>query len=423
MFLTAAALRAATDCFVIADSARHTPLPNASVFDSRGKAIGMSDSKGRTPYIAPADYPVTVRYLGFGEKIVDKAGCDTLFLRENDVELPEVVVETKQQKALHMLAYIREYSTLSTYTDTVFLFREKMVDYMLVQDNKSRFKGWFSPRLLKSKSYYRFTNDAGLDSVSDVSNQHFSWSDWIGVTPAVEMPPALQKAEIAADTVFGKYSPAEIWTRNNDKVSVAVNVLADIHGRKWVPELSGFFMKNLDFENFRIRFNYDNVAGESVTPQDLTGYSYNIESNGRGRDMFMFNRIDEPFYVNTYAEVYILDKEYITIKEAKKWESHKFGNADIDIFEPTQAPPLQPVIQLLVDRVNNIDRDQVRLAIEPDQQLVGRLGVNKNFGIGNRLLFMLKQLTGIGSIKSHRAMKKQWDDFSSDRRNRNNHPQ
>lgn len=34
--------------------------------------------------------------------------------------------------------------------------------------------------------------------------------------------------------------------------------------------------------------------------------------------MFRFNRNDEPFFVNTFAEVYILDKEYITVKEARR---------------------------------------------------------------------------------------------------------
>lgn len=71
-----------------------------------------------------------------------------------------------------MLAYVREYSTLSTYSDTVTLFREKMVDFMIVPDRKMKFRGWTSPRLLTSRSYYRFTDGEGLDSVSDRFNNH-----------------------------------------------------------------------------------------------------------------------------------------------------------------------------------------------------------------------------------------------------------
>ncbi len=93
-------------------------------------------------------------------------------IRWDMTELSEVLVLSKKHKLLHMLAYVREYSILTTYTDTVFLFREKMVDYMLPVSG-AKFKGWSRPRVLTSRSYYQFKDSRGLDSVSDVSNHHF----------------------------------------------------------------------------------------------------------------------------------------------------------------------------------------------------------------------------------------------------------
>lgn len=107
---------------VVADSATRTPLPSASVFDRSGRAIGMTDSRGRLPYISPADFPVTLRYLGFEENQLSEIAADTVFLAELSTELQEVVIESRQHKVLHVLAYVREYSTLSTYSDTVFFF-------------------------------------------------------------------------------------------------------------------------------------------------------------------------------------------------------------------------------------------------------------------------------------------------------------
>ncbi|WP_301059036.1 hypothetical protein, partial [uncultured Muribaculum sp.] len=133
-------------------------MPGASIFDRQGNSIGISNSKGRTPYIADESYPITVRYLGFKERVVTAASDDTIALQEIVSELPEVVIESRSHKVMHILAYVREYSTLTTYTDTVFLFREKMVDYMLTPDKKSKFKGWSSPRIMACKSYYRFSN-------------------------------------------------------------------------------------------------------------------------------------------------------------------------------------------------------------------------------------------------------------------------
>lgn len=336
-------------------------------------------------------------------------------------ELPEVVVESPRHKALHVLAYVREYSTLSTYTDTVFLFREKMVDYMLVSDKKARFKGWTSPRILKCRSYYRFTDAEGLDSVSDAGRHHFSWSDWVGIPPATELPGGLRSADYATDTLRGKYGLDEVWVREKDSISAYVNALPDAVCKKWIPGLSRFVQDGIEFEKMDFSFHYDNVITDLVTPFDLTRCSFNIESRGRGHRMFRFGRPDEPFYVTTDAEVYLLDKEYITLKEARKWENHNFNTDDIEIFEPMETTPLPPSIQALTDRVDAIDKGSVRLDQTPDRRLVGKNLDNHNFRIGERALFLLKQLTGISLIKSRRHFKRNWRDFQRERNRQNTH--
>lgn len=404
---------------VVADSTTCMPLVGATVFDRRGVAVGVTDGSGRLPYVRPADYPVAVRYLGYNDGVIPTATADTLFLSENVLSLPEVVIESRQHKVMHMLAYVREYSTLTTYTDTVFLFREKMVDFMLNPDKSSRFRGWTTPRVIKTKSYYRFTDSHGLDSVSDKCSHHFSWSDWLGIVPPPAMPPRLRGVEAGVDTVRGRYGPAEVWMRDADRIKVEVNVLADTVGRKWVPNLSTFFRGYLDFERFRLRVGYDNVAGDSISPMDLTGYSYNIESNGRGHDMFRFNRVDESFFVGTYAEVYIIDKEYITVKEARKWERLQFDSDAVEIYGPPEASALQPSILALIDRVNSLDHDKARLAITPDRRLAGR-HVARHDNLGHRALSLLKIATGISAIRSKRNRDRQWRDFRRDQMHDNN---
>lgn len=404
---------------VVADSMSRRPLPNASVFDRHGKFIGSCRAGGKLPYIPIADYPVTIRYMGFKEHVLSDAACnDTIFLQESITELPEVVIESRQHKLLHILAYVREYSTLSTYTDSVFLFREKMVDYMLPSEKKVRFKGWTSPRVITSKSYYRFTNATGLDSVSDRCSHHFSWADWVGIVPAAKLPAGLCGIENGTDTVRGKYSPTETWVKNGDRVTLDVNVMADTASRKWVPNLSLFFRDDVDFEQFKVRFNYDDIVGDILSPIDLTGYSFNIESNGRGHGLFRFNRHNEPFFVSSYAEVYIIDKEYITVKEAKKWGHRDAESNEIEIFEPAEAPALQPSIQMLVDRVNAVDHDLVRLDFTPDQRLAGRKIQKMN--IGQRVLKRVKQMFGIDNINAERKWRRQWNDFSKIQSKKNN---
>lgn len=390
---------------IVADSTTHIPLPNASIYDKNGTPVGLSNNNGVLPKIASSRYPITVRYLGFNDKTVMSGDKDTIFLSERISELPEVVVESNRQRMLHILAYVREYSTLATYTDTIYLFREKMVDYMLPSSNKIKFKGWPYPRVLTCKSYYRFTNINGLDSVSDVGQHHFSWSDWIGMPPEMSMPMRVRNSQISADTLWGKYSPTEIWHRSNDQVRVDVDVLADTISRKWVPSLANFFRRGLDYEKFKVTFNYDNVMGDSISKYDLDCYSFSIESRGRGREMFRFNKINEPFFVSTDAEVYILDKEYITVKEAKEWNKRDFDVDEIGIYEPLEAPPLSPSTLNLVERVNLLDKDKIRLDYIPDHRLMGNNSGRRNFRTGRWALLLLKQATGISLYKSHKNFK------------------
>lgn len=401
---------------VVADSVMHTPLSNASIFNCKGKMIGVSNKNGRLPFIYSYDYPITIRYMGFNEKSVEIDYSDTIFLTESVVELPEVVIETKKQRLLHVLAYVREYSTLTTYSDTIFLFREKMVDYMLPSDEKMKYKGWKMPRILKSKSYYQFTNSQGVDSVSDKCNHHFSWSDLVGIIPTISMPKMLQSKSMGVDTVYGKYSPSQIWNKIDDRVMLEVNVLADTTEREWAPNLSHFRKNNIDFEQLRVKYNYENVLGDTIVPVDMTGYSFNIESNGRGRNLFRFARKDEPFFVSTYAEVYVVDKEYITQKEAKQWEKGNFSSDEIMIFEPQEAPELQDAIKQLIVRVNNVDADNVRLAATPDWRLAGRK-VERNFG--QNVLSRIKGILGISGLLGKRKQEKQWKEFRQEQNKRN----
>lgn len=404
---------------IVVDSATHVPLPNASIYDKDGTPVGLSNSNGAVPKITRNRYPITVRYLGFNDKTVMFGDKDTIFLSEKVSELPEVIVKSSRQRLLHILAYVREYSTLATYTDTIFLFREKMVDYMLPSYNKIKFKGWTYPRVLTCKSYYRFTNNNGLDSVSDVGQHHFSWSDWIGMPPEVSIPLRIRNSQISADTLCGKYSPTEIWHKSNDQIRVDVDVLADTVSRKWVPSLANFFRRGLDYEKFKVTFNYDNVMGDYISKLDLEGYSFSIESKGRGREMFRFNKIDEPFFVSTNADVYILDKEYITVKEAKEWDKRDFDVDEIGIYEPLEAPALSLSTLNLIERVNLLDKDKIRLDFLPDHRLMGSNSGRRNFRIGRRALFLLKQVTGITLYKSHKNFNNNWNSFRKKQIRRN----
>lgn len=349
-----------------------------------------------------------------------QANTDSIFMRDNVARLREVVVEGKRKKMLHILAYVREYSTLSSYTDTVTMFREKMVDFMLPIGGNSKNKGWRDPRVLNSRSYYRFTNNSGLDSVSDRCNYHFSWSDWIGLFPTMKIPSCLQDADSGIHTVEGKFGATEIWTKQDDAIIVKINVMADTASLKWVPDASYFFRdENIDFEEFGLTLNYSNVGGKELSPLELTGYSFDINSRGRGHGMFKFNHRSQPFFVTTHSEGYIIDKEVIPLKEAKAWEKWKFNKDNTEMIVATDAPELQPQTLALINRVNYIDADSVRQYITPDSRIASSRKHNQNLSIGYRMLSLFKQMTGISEYRMRKNNKSKWDKFKERQREKN----
>lgn len=318
---------------------------------------------------------------------------DSGFVWEKATELPEFVYEAKKKGVLHVLAYVREYSTLTSYRDTVSLFREKLVDFMLRPDRRVRYRGWTLPRILKSKSYYRFTNSAGLDSVSDECRFYFSWSDrmWL---PHSEALPAKIRNLSGTDTLRGKYSAKEIWQRKDGNVAVDINVLADTAAVRWVPGFEHYFRNGQDFYKFLVRYNYDNITGDSIPPHELTSSSFHIESEGRGRNLFRFTRRNEPYFVSSDVDIYILDKENISVREAKKRENAKFDSSTFEILQPEDAPALPAETLALIDRVNGIDKNAIRLDRTPDRRLISRFAGTKKRSLIGRAFDYFKKITG-----------------------------
>lgn len=371
----AVAFCCAAHATVVVDSVTGTPLSRASVLDKRGNVLGVCSDGGELPKIDRSAYPLTVSYIGYNPASVGYPPPERVEMREREYSLPEVVVDSKKHSVLHLLAYVREYSTLSTDYDTVQLFREKTVDFMIPAKKVKGYKGWLAPRVLASESYYRFTNTEGLDSVSGHFRQHFSWSDWVELLPELKLPQRLIDNSAAADTVMGKYSPATVWQRSGEDVSLEVDVLASADGVRWVPQLADFAARDVEFSGFNLKYRFSDVVSDAVFPSDINRISFSIESVGRGRNMRRIFHTTDPVRVDTYAELYVIDREYLTVGEAKRWEKEPLRGDEIGINAPAEAPDLTHSIRSLIARVEGIDYDALKLNEEADKIFLG----NKNF--------------------------------------------
>ena len=77
------------------------------------------------------------------------------------------------------------------------------------------------------------------------------------------------------------------------------------------------------------------------------------------------------------------------------------------------------IILALIKRVEELNKDEAKLAVIPDQRMKSDKIGGRNFNIGRRALLMLKQATGISKYNARKNLKKQWNEFRKETMQRN----
>lgn len=366
LFAAAFMLHLCAEATLVVDASTGMPVAKASVFDRSGVMRGVSSGNGELPRFAPSDYPLSVSCLGFEPAVVESPETERVELRAVDYSLPELVVSSKKAKAVHLTGYLREYSTLTTYSDTVTMFREKTIDFMVPTQREKKYRGWTTQRVLASRSYYHFSDSQGLDSVSGNFRQNFSWSDLAGVFRSAKMPENIAAGRSDTDTVFGKYSPAAVWRLNGDNLHLETDFLADRGDCDWLPAAARMFSGSADFSRFNVNYEFSGTEGDMIYPENLSRMTVVIESEGGGRDLRRLFRNDKSLYMTTYAEIFITGREYLTAAEVKRWEDNPPLGSEIGISAPPEAPALPAYVAGIVERVESLDIDGLRLREKTD---------------------------------------------------------
>ena len=134
----------------------------------------------------------------------------------------------------------------------------------------------------------------------------------------MRVPEKLGKVEEGADTIYGKYSPTSIWRKTGGSLYLDNDILGEIQNREWMPELFKLFSRNVDFTKFNIGYVFSGHEGDRIFADDIASVAFNIESFGKGDYMKRVMHTNDPIYMTTYGEIYITDREYISVGEARK---------------------------------------------------------------------------------------------------------
>lgn len=160
------------------------PLPGATVFTRAGIIAGITDSCGVISGLSAADYPLSVKYLGF-EKGTAPSGTDTLRLRESSLGLGEVLVTPADRPVLKITLYMREYECRTLPGDTLIMFNEHMADCYIPTAKRSSKPSEFrryAPRDVTTAGSRQTSTPSGVLLCSTIPSRGPTWSNFLPKT-------------------------------------------------------------------------------------------------------------------------------------------------------------------------------------------------------------------------------------------------
>ncbi len=343
------------DAYRLIDASTNAPLPLASITDRSGNVVGMTDKSGVIPELQKDRYPITFNYMGYASLQILKPAEDDVKMILQEYELPELVISPGARPLLHLTGYMREVTSVLSSSDSVTIFKESVVDF-LVPVEKTKVKGWNKARELASKTYVRMSNSSGLDSVSTSHEYKFMlWGNRLSLIPhATKIPDKIKGVDLACDTVMGKYYPKIIWWKNGDVTRWHGDALANEKNHVTSPWALKLFGLTTDVTEISENFVFETPDGDFIGPSDLRQVSITIDMLAKGKLFKKTLDSSSPVNVRTYMELYLTDREFLSEEEGKSLKKEIPTIESSDILAPTNANPLHPAIMRTVERVNSL---------------------------------------------------------------------
>ena len=292
-------------------------LTLASIFDHKGNVIAMSFDDGTIPEIDSTAYPITIRYLGYELLTIDSPiGYNDIALQPIAIELPEFVVSNTDRPILHLVAYMREFASTTGSTDTISVFRESMVDFMIPMKKVKKFKGWKMPRYLAYDTYSHVLSTGGIDSVDTNADYVILFPGFININfDHIDIPKSFNDSSMfQTDTVMGKYYPEGILTKSPYGITCNYDALANQKNHKMSPLALKLLGITADFTDLRYNYHFIPKSTYKLYPTNLYQYSFSLNAIGKGKLYKKAFNSDKPVTFRSYIEVYITERKYLSIE-------------------------------------------------------------------------------------------------------------
>ena len=357
IFITCLCTAMGMGAFTVLDASDGTPVVAASIFDSRGAILGITDEQGKFATDATTRFPLSIRCIGYNDTEARSAADDVVLMDFCTYQLPEASVNSNRD-GVRVLCYTREYCTLITDKDTTINFSEGMADALLPLRPKIKgFKGWDNPRVLTTKSYNRIIHCDGSPDSLDRKN-HSSFISGVLHFPSGELqePDKLASRATGSDTAYHDKTMG-VLRKTPYTISINVDGLAMHKNHIYSPNILKFFGLTTDFHELYLTRNYYRNGTSIYRIHDLFQISYSVRAVLRGKLIKSSCNTRQPIEMKMNIEVYPIDFEYLTLDECKQAYKDKSTIPPTEIRLPANVPPLDPTTLRLVEQVNALPKE------------------------------------------------------------------
>lgn len=331
-------------------------IHGATVFSKTGIILGITDDAGEFSSASAADYPLSVRSIGYEPATVSD-GSGTVRLTPATYALKEVTVTPDDRPITKIVCFIREYCSSAAGPDTMQMYTEHMaVAYGTEGKVKGYSKGDAKLDSRSTSRYARVRNSKATERLFRPTEDdlviYLSMWDKITRIPFNRLHETEKiKTGSATDIVPGKYFPAEHFRKLPNAYIHRHDNLADRKEHTLTSPVLKILGLDAELTEATSSIAYSTDGTDhSYGIDDLVYGTTSVNINGRGRYLKKIFHTDDTVVLNTYVEVYPVEVTHLTIDEYKADKKEK---GELRIVEPENLLPLSPALQTMVDRLKN----------------------------------------------------------------------
>jgi len=344
MALAAIALAVRADSITLVDETDLSPIAGATVISDNGLIVGQTDIKGKIS-VAKTDFPLAIRCLGFEAKTVS-AHADVIKMTPATFMLGEVVVTPVDRPILRVLTYSREYCAGTFGTDTLQVYHENMLEYMLADKKVKGFEKFHQLGYPKNSRTYGRIISEGRDSLIGPDDTAPAIGQFIMSMrfKDMEVTEAIKNGA-STDTVRGKHTPKFIYKSTPDMLTIEHDILADKKNQRWSPWQLKLLGMTTDILKARwtraFRPNKEGIYGND----DMIYGTGNLHVIARGKVIKWVTGAKGAVELDCYIEQYPVVVEYLSVEEYKELTRNR-EKTEFEIPDYVQ-PPLPAAKKLI----------------------------------------------------------------------------